>query len=146
MEFSMKVALTIWNNRISPVFDVAGYVLLLEAEQKEILHQKVFDLPVDSAMNKLTFLSAQKVDLLICGAISRSLQYAIEESGIRVYPFCSGEISELIQAWQNDQLEQACFAMPGCGMGRHRGNRGRGNGCRYSDTSCRRQNLRNRRQ
>ncbi|NAX41086.1 dinitrogenase iron-molybdenum cofactor biosynthesis domain-containing protein, partial [Vibrio sp. V26_P1S5P106] len=29
----MKVALTIWNNRISPVFDVAQHVLLLEAQQ-----------------------------------------------------------------------------------------------------------------
>lgn len=75
----MKVALTIWNNRISPVFDVAQQALLLEVEQRVIQHQQVFDLPVDSAMNKLTFLISQNVDLLICGAISRSLQLAIEE-------------------------------------------------------------------
>ena len=142
----MKVALTIWNNRISPVFDVAGQVLLLEADQKEVLQQQVLDLPVDSVADKLTFLSTQKVDLLVCGAISRSLQFAIEESGIKVYPFCSGEVSELIQAWKEERLEQAAFAMPGCGMGRRRGNRGRGNSCRYSETSCRRQNQRNRRQ
>lgn len=142
----MKVALTVWNNRISPVFDVAGHVLLLEAEYQEILHQQIFDLPVGPVVNKLTFLSEQKIDLLICGAISRSLQFAVEDCGIKVYPFCSGEVSELIEAWREDQLEQACFAMPGCGMGRHRGNRGGGNGCRNTGTLCRRQNQRNRRQ
>lgn len=135
----MKVALTIWNNRISPVFDVAQHALLLEAEQSVILNQKVFDLPVDSPINKLTFLISQNVDLLICGAISRSLQLAIEEHGIKVYPFCSGEVSELIECWQKDQLDRVSFAMPGCGKRRGMGQRTQGNGCRNSDNHCRRQ-------
>ncbi|MGC9421914.1 MULTISPECIES: NifB/NifX family molybdenum-iron cluster-binding protein [Vibrio] len=135
----MKVALTIWNNRISPVFDVAQHVLLLEAQQSVIQQQQVVDLPVDSAINKLTFLVSQKVDLLICGAISRSLQLAIEEQGINVYPFCSGEVSELIECWQKDQLERVSFAMPGCGKRRRIRQRTQGNGCRNSDNHCRRQ-------
>lgn len=135
----MKVALTIWNNRISPVFDVAQHALLLEAEQSVILNQKVFDLPVDSPINKLTFLISQNVDLLICGAISRSLQLAIEEHGIKVYPFCSGEVSELIECWQKDQLDLVSFAMPGCGKRRGMRQRTQGNGCRNSDNHCRRQ-------
>jgi len=139
MESRMKVALTIWNNRISPVFDVAQQALLLEVEQRVIQHQQVFDLPVDSAINKLTFLISQNVDLLICGAISRSLQLAIEEHGIKVYPFCSGEVSELIECWQKDQLDQVSFAMPGCGKRRRMGQRTQGNGCWNSDNHCRRQ-------
>ncbi len=135
----MKVAFTIWNNRISPVFDVAQHALLLKAEQSVIQYQKVFDLPVDSPINKLTFLISQNVDLLICGAISRSLQFAIEEHGIKLYPFCSGEVSELIEYWQKDQLDQVSFAMPGCGKRRCMGQRMKRNGYRSSDSHCQRQ-------
>lgn len=140
----MKAAFTIWNDRISPVFDVAGHVLLLEADQKEILHQEVLALPMNSAVDKLMFLSVEKVDVLVCGAISRSLQCAVEAHGIKVYPFCSGDIGELVKAWLEECLEQACFAMPGCGRGRQRN--GWGNGCRGLDFSCRRLNQRNGRQ
>ncbi len=137
----MKAAFTIWNDRISPVFDVAGNALLLEAEQKKILHQEVLALPMSSAVDKLTFLSHEKVDLLVCGAITRSLQCAVEARGIKVYPFCSGDICDLVKAWLEERLDQACFAMPGCGRGCRRN--GRGNGCRCLDFSCGRLNQRN---
>ncbi|PFG58016.1 dinitrogenase iron-molybdenum cofactor [Vibrio sp. ES.051] len=81
-------------------------------------------------MDKLTFLLSQNVDLLICGTISRSLQLAIEEHGINAYLFCSGEVSELIECWQKDQLDQVPFAMPGCDKRWRMGLRSQGNGPR----------------
>ncbi|WED23816.1 NifB/NifX family molybdenum-iron cluster-binding protein [Vibrio sp. JC009] len=140
----MKAAFTTWNDRISPVFDVAGQALLVESDQNQVVRQETFALPVDSVMEKLAFLENQNVDLLVCGAISRSLQCAVEAQGIKVYPFCLGEINQLVNAWMGERLDQETFAMPGCGRGR--GRKGRGNGCRCSDFPRGRFNQKNRRQ
>ncbi|SHO54940.1 NifB/NifX family molybdenum-iron cluster-binding protein [Vibrio quintilis] len=138
----MKAAFTIWNDRISPVFDVAGYVLLLEVHhQNEISARDVVALPQGAAIDKLTFLCNQEVNVLVCGAISQPLLHAIEVCGIQVYPFCAGDIHEVIPAWLNGELEQVRFMMPGCRRKlRHR----RGNGRRCSDLLQRRCNPKNR--
>ena len=144
----MKAAFTIWNDRVSPVFDVAGNVLLVEANQDEVSRREVLALPMDSAIDKLEFLSAEKVDVLVCGAISRPIQSAVEARGIKVYPFCSGSIDELVSAWLDNSIEQACYAMPGCGRGRCRNGMGNGmgSGRRCSGFPNGRRNQRNRRQ
>ena len=116
----MKAAFTFWNGRISPVFDVAGQVLLVESRQGTVFQKTVSSLPTASAMEKLAFLSGERIDILVCGAISRPVLYAAEACGIKVYPFCSGEVDELIRAWLEERLEQGHYAMPGCGRGRHR--------------------------
>lgn len=140
----MKAAFTTWNDRISPVFDVAGQILLVESDSKGAVHKENLALPVGCVMDKLTFLDNQKVELLVCGAISRSLQCAVEARGIKVYPFCAGETSKLIDAWMNGGLDKASFSMPGCCKRRRR--MGAGNSCKRNDLPRGRFNQRNRRQ
>lgn len=140
----MKAAFTIWNERISPVFDVARQVLIVESEHSGLTYRETFALPVDSVLDKLAFLEQQNVDLLVCGAISLPLQCAVEARQIKVYPFCSGEVSELVDAWLMNRLAQKAFAMPGCGRGRRR--KGRGNGCGCSELPRGKLNQSNRRQ
>lgn len=106
----MKAAITEWQGRVAPVFDVAGTALIIQADgQKESV-----SMPTDSPQSNLAFLKERQVNVLICGAISRQVQAYAESLGIRVTPFISGEVSNVWNAWKNGKLDEACYSMPGC--------------------------------
>jgi len=112
----MKAAITEWQGRIAPVFDVTGTVLIIEADGQK----KSVAMPTDCPQSKLAFLKEQQVGILICGAISRRVREYAEELGIRINPFVSGEVGEVWAAWKSGTLDDACYSMPGCRRCRRR--------------------------
>ncbi len=118
----MKTAITIWNGRIAPVFDVARQCLIIEDDSRTEL-----TIPEGNAAFKSSFLAGNNITQIICGAISREYESVILASGIEVISFIAGPLEQVIQAWKEGNLVQANFAMPGCGCRRRRcRNRGRG--------------------
>lgn len=117
----MKAAITEWQGRVAPLFDVSGTVLVVEStpEGYSPAEPRV-RLPLDGPHSKISTLEDLQVDTLICGAISRPVRESIEARGIKVYPFVSGEIDEVVAAWRQERLEQAAFTMPGCRRCRRR--------------------------
>lgn len=118
----MKIAAAVWNGRISPVFDVAGRVLLLEVEGGQMRGRQEEPLP-ESPASKTERLAELHVDTLICGAISRPLAEMLAVRGIRLAAFVAGDAEEVIRAYLAGQLQSPVFAMPGC-CGRRRRLRG----------------------
>lgn len=116
----MKVAMTIWQGRIAPVFDVSRTALILDPEGGEECREATVSLPDGCAQSKLLFLKEQGVGALICGAMTRRVREQAEGLGIRVSPFISGDVREIRQAWNSGGLEAACYTMPGCGRCRRR--------------------------
>lgn len=127
----MRIALTVWNGRIAPVFDVAGTVRLVEVDGEIIIDDKLVGLPHSSGMmRRVAALVEQKIDVLVCGAVSRPVHRMLVDSGIKVHSFVSGEEDEVLKALLTDGLEENSFIMPGCGMGRNGRGCGRGAGNR----------------
>ena len=125
----MKIALTVWNGRIAPVFDVAGTVRLVELDGKTITEDRMVNLPQSSGMmSRVAALVEQKINVLVCGAVSRPVHRMLAASGIEIHSFVSGEASEVLEALIDGRLEETTFSMPGCGMGRNRRGCGRGAG------------------
>ena len=54
------------------------------------------------------------VDVLVCGAISWSLEALLNSNGIRVIPFVCGDVADVVQAFRDDTLKDEQYAMPGC--------------------------------
>jgi len=106
----VKTAFTVWNGRIAPVFDTAKDVCLVEAENDCVISQSMRVLPPQA----LLWLAEQRVDAVVCGAISRPLHAQLSAAGIRVTPFVSGDVQEVIRAWLTGSLARPAFAMPGC--------------------------------
>ena len=117
----MVTVLTIWNDRIAPVFDVAGQALLVVSEDGTALSRDNLVLPGNSAMAKVAWLAEARADVLVCGAISRPARFAAHASGIEVYGFIAGNIREVLQACLEGKLRESGFAMPGCHVRRGRG-------------------------
>ncbi len=120
----MKAAFPVWNGRIAPVFDVARRLRVAEKGPDGVLREREEDLP-GAADGKAERLRELAVDVLVCGAISRPLQFAVESRGVRVIPFVAGDQGEIVRAWSEGRLARPLFAMPGCRGWRRMRGRGR---------------------
>ena len=115
----MRVAIPHWQGRVSPVFDVAGNVLLVDvADGREQTRQNVA-IDVAQPQARASLLSQHGAMVLICGAISWPLEMAISAAGIEVIPQTCGDVERVLAAFIRGQLGQDAFLMPGC-CGRRR--------------------------
>ena len=122
----MKVAVPVWNGRVSPVFDTARKILVVDIEgQKEVARteEAIEEMFIPSRAAKLTELG---VNVLLCGAISNPLAMMLSASGIEVVPFLTGEIEETLGSYLAGKLPDAKFLMPGCCRRRRRFRGGHG--------------------
>eukprot|EP00828_Plagiopyla_frontata_P006391 TRINITY_DN1277_c0_g1_i2.p1 TRINITY_DN1277_c0_g1~~TRINITY_DN1277_c0_g1_i2.p1 ORF type:complete len:289 (-),score=11.55 TRINITY_DN1277_c0_g1_i2:170-1036(-) len=110
----MKVAFSIWNKRIAPVFDTSIEIMLVEVENREIISRQGCSLSTGVVADKILRLGELEVGVLVCGAVSRIVQEQLIQSGIEVVPFISGEVDTVIKGWLQEELSQDSFAMPGC--------------------------------
>jgi len=100
----MKVAMAHWQDRISPVFDVADHLLLLDVEGRREIDRKSLSLAGRSPFERVKELSELGVNVLLCGAISLTLEKALIGAGIRVVGFLGGELENVIQAFLEGSL------------------------------------------
>ena len=115
----MRVAIPHWQNRVSPVFDVAGNVLMVDvADGREEARRNVA-VNVEQPHLRASLLSQHGATVLICGAISWPLELALNAVGIEVISQTCGDIEQVLSAFINGQLKQDAFLMPGC-CGRRR--------------------------
>jgi len=124
--WAMRIAVPTWRDRVSPVFDVAGTLLLVDVEaelESQRNDAQLTDLDPVARVRKLRELG---VDVLICAAISQSLEELLTAAGITVMSRTCGDVDEVLQAFQTGRLHEQRFAMPGCCVE----NRVRRRGCR----------------
>jgi len=110
----MKVAVPDWQGRVSPVFDVAEHVVLVDLDAKEDGSQHTESLGSTAPHQRAQRLSELGVDVLVCGAISWPLEALLTANGIRVIPLICGEVAEVVRAFRDATLKDEQFAMPGC--------------------------------
>ncbi|MFZ5570919.1 MAG: NifB/NifX family molybdenum-iron cluster-binding protein [Thermodesulfobacteriota bacterium] len=121
----MRIAITFLNERISPVFDVARNLLVLDMQEGAVVSERRERFVSDQPPRKAALLAALEVRTLICGAISKPMAGLIGTYGIAIIPFIAGNVQEVIDAYLSGRLPDAAFAMPGCSRPRrmHRGRR-----------------------
>jgi predicted Fe-Mo cluster-binding NifX family protein len=120
----MKIAVSVWEGRVSPVFDTASRLLVLDVEQSgEASRFEVF-LDEQTCSRKCSRIQVLGVDILICGAISRYFQGILTGSGIHVIPWVCGAVSEVVNAYLDGSLSQSRYLMPGCQSSGDRGRTG----------------------
>lgn len=123
----MKIALPVWQGRISPVFDVAGQLLLVKlADGQEVAREEqvIQESAPDQRARKLVELG---VETLICAGISQPLEAMLAGSRIQVIARICGGVEDVLAAFLAGHLSQPRFAMPGCHGQRRQRHRG---GCR----------------
>jgi predicted Fe-Mo cluster-binding NifX family protein len=120
----MKAALTVWNGRVSPVFDVCREAVVLTIEDGTVaaLSRESIDTP--SASLKIDRILNLGIDVLVCGAISESVHRELRARSVTVYGFVAGEIEQVIDALLAGSLPGNALSMPGCRSKRRGARRG----------------------
>lgn len=117
----MKIAITVWNDRISPLCDSARSLLLVDIQDGRVVQRRYARFPDESAFHQAEALQESGVNLLICGAITSSLANLIESSGIRIQPFVTGKVTQVLNAFLTGHLSSDQFRMPGSNRKRRAG-------------------------
>ena len=107
----MRFAVPIWEGRVSPVFDVATQLLVVEVIAGEAAfteEHRIWGADRAGAVAELG------IDLLICGAISRQLEDSLLASGVGVIAEVRGPVNDVIRAYLAGSIIQPSFLMPGC--------------------------------
>jgi predicted Fe-Mo cluster-binding NifX family protein len=110
---NMKLAIPICGQDIALVFDDADCLLIVEAGNDGMHKEERLRCAGDTMIDRANQLRSLSVDLLICGAISCTLQRMIEISGIKIIPFVRGNAAEVFEAYCRDRLREKRHFLPG---------------------------------
>lgn len=111
---TMKVAVTVWEGRISPVFDASRRLLIAEIEDDRVTDRSYVFFDPGRPGNLAKTLAMLDVPVLICGAVSQAPATSIVDGGITLIPFIAGEVDRVLQLYAKGSPLAPAFAMPGC--------------------------------
>ncbi len=110
----MKVAVTVWEGRVSPVFDSAQTLLIAEIHDSEIIGETYQAFDPDLLLDVYKMLTKLGVNVLLCGAISEEPANMIEAAGIDLISFLTGEVKEVLSTYIHGNPTWSQVTMPGC--------------------------------
>lgn len=128
----MRIAIPVSDGRISPVFDAARRLLLVDIENGREVRRIEQIVDEQDLGPRARRVAGSGADVLICGAISRPLETMISSAGVEVIPHTCGLVDDVLSAFVSGGLTDQAFVMPGC-CGRRRrfcsGHRADSNAC-----------------
>ncbi|MDY7038856.1 MAG: NifB/NifX family molybdenum-iron cluster-binding protein [Thermodesulfobacteriota bacterium] len=110
----MRIAIPIWDDKISPVLDTASRLLIVEVEDRREASRFETYLDVQDLPGRCFRIQGLGVDILICSAISRPFLRRLMASGIKIIPGISGHPEDVLEAYLKGTLSNSRFLMPGC--------------------------------
>ena len=100
----MKVAIPMFDSRVSPRFDFAAKILIVTIESGKISERQEYALTNIHPIRRSSLLCELGVKVLICGGISSFYRRLIVNSRIRVIPMIQGEIEEVLSHFIDGSL------------------------------------------
>lgn len=110
----MRIAIPVWDHKVSPVLDTASRLLIVEVEDQGETSRFETCLDEQDLSRRCFRIQGLELDLLICGAISRQFSRMLMASGIDIIPEISGLAEEVLRAYLQGNLFHSRFLMPGC--------------------------------
>jgi predicted Fe-Mo cluster-binding NifX family protein len=95
------------------VFDFSRRILLIDVSGSSELSRREMPLPNEPALQRAGRLKRWGVQVLLCGAVSRPLAWFVAQFGIRLVPFVSGPVDEVLAAYLCRRLDDHRFLLPG---------------------------------
>ena len=98
---------------MSPVFDVASELLIVEIERSRIRRRAVRSIGVTSAAARAQLMIELGIGVLICGAISQEPARLLRSRGVRILPNRCGDAHAVLDAYMAGEIDDPRYAMPG---------------------------------
>lgn len=110
----MKIIIPYWQGRVSPLFDAAGTVLVVDMAGGRELGRLTRQLDGNDTMPRIRQTMNLGADVLICGAISWQLECLLRSNGLQVISNICGPVDDVLAAFAAGALQERPFLMPGC--------------------------------
>ena len=117
---SELIAIPVFEERISPLLDVAERFVIYEVNEKHITQKIIINLNAVTERFRIQKLKELGVSVIISGAVSRYLSYIIDESGIRHIPWINGRIDDVIISYLENTLTPVIPEKGSCGGMMHK--------------------------
>jgi len=101
----MKIAIPVFQTKISPRFDSTQGFVLLQIEKRNVTNREelpTIDWPSSAKIKQLVDLG---VDTVICGGIDLESMQQLNFNGIKIYSWITGEIEDAVIRFLNQGLE-----------------------------------------
>ena len=104
----MRAAKSLWENCISPVFDVSKYFLLIDISDSAVT--QLITLRFESALpfDRAEKLAEWETKVLICGAISQTYAMAVQAKNIEIISNDFGPVEEVLHMYVNGHYYDDC--------------------------------------
>ena len=109
-----RLAVTIWKQRISPIFDTTEKLLVVDIERDKPWREMQVQLDRYSALANIYRIFELEVNTLFCGAISGMYANMIQAQGIELISFLGGNARKVLQTYLHSAQGLSSFQMPGC--------------------------------
>jgi predicted Fe-Mo cluster-binding NifX family protein len=109
----MKIAIPVWEDKVSPVLDTASRLLIVEVVDQEEASRFETYLDEQDLSRRCIRIRRLGVDTLICGGISRGFSRILCASNIHIIPGISGHPDDVLNAYLKGNLFSSRFLMPG---------------------------------
>jgi predicted Fe-Mo cluster-binding NifX family protein len=110
----MRIAIPIWEDKVSPVFDTALSLLIVDYENHREVSRIAYDIGEDELSWKCRRIMELTPDVIICGAISHIFLNMLKGEKIAVIEHVSGRTEEILKAYYKGRIFNSRFLMPGC--------------------------------
>ena len=112
----MKIAIPVWENKVSPVLDTASRLMVVELKDERPISR--FEIYLDERDLSRRCLRIQDlcVDTLICGAVTRYFSELLKASGINLVQGISGQPEAVLNAYLDGTLAHSKYLMPGSNL------------------------------
>jgi predicted Fe-Mo cluster-binding NifX family protein len=118
----MKIAIPVFEDRISPRFDCARALFLYEIEGHRAVGQKEISCEGWNDIERVSQLKSLGVDTLICGGLPNYLLNFLMNRGIKVIPWVAGDTGQVLTLFLRGKLNSCTVISPR--RKRHRCKRG----------------------
>ena len=96
MDF-MRIALSVFNGKISPRFDVAPVLRLYEIKKRKITNEKEISCEGWNDIERVRRLKEMGVEVLVCGGIPNDLFETLLNNNISVVPWVTGNVQDVLK-------------------------------------------------
>lgn len=101
------LAIPNFGNRISPRIDYAENLNLITIENHEVIKKERIKILVQSHLERINIIIRINPDIVICNGISDLTLNKLKEKNIKVIPWISGTIDEIVQDFLDNKLESS---------------------------------------
>ena len=116
----MRVAIPVWQGKVSPVLDTALTLRIVDCDEKVRLYYHDARIPEQELSMRCIRIRGLNIDVVICGAVSTAMSEMLKASGIQVIFGISGCYEKVLDAYLNNCLFCQEFMMPGYDHGKSR--------------------------